>query len=97
MDKLTRKNEIGFMCVTAAMAKLLSDRGGVCGVGVNSHAKPYVHLQPWRFMELFGEDTDYWYNEGDPDYRTINTEVNGIEIFALMTKFDIMENGELIA
>lgn len=97
MDKLARKNEIGFMCVTAAMAKLLKDKGGVCGVDVNCHGKPCVHLQPWRFMELFGEDTDYWYNEGDPDYRTINTEVNGIEFFALLSGFDVIHEGRLIA
>ena len=97
MDKQTRKSEIGFMCIVAALVKQLWDKGGICSVGINAYLQPFVHMQPWRFMECFGEDTDYWYNEGDPDYRTINTEVNGILFFALMTNYDQIADGRLYA
>lgn len=96
MDKTERKREIGILSVVAALVKLMMDKGGICGFGIDQYRRPYIHLQPWRFLELFGEDTEFWYNDGDPDYRTINTEVNGIQFFALMTGFDVILDGRLI-
>ena len=97
MDKKDRKSEIGFLAIVASMVKLVMDKGGVCNFGIDTDHQPYVHLQPWMFLQLFGEDTEFWYNEGKPDYRTINTKVNGVKFFALMTGFDLIEEGRLIA
>ena len=96
MDKAQRKSDIGLMCVTAGMAKLLIDKGGVVGVGRDRHDLPYVHLMPWRFVDYFGEDTEFEYRQEAPDYRTMEVIVNGVRFFALITELDWIRDGRLV-
>lgn len=103
MDKQARKSEIGFLGISAAMAKQCSDKSGVIGVGRwLDRRKPFIQhtagvfLQPWKFMELFGEDTEYEYlTDSDGDMQVV-TSVNGVTYYAYIRDDDLIEDGRLI-
>ena len=95
MDKKERKSDIGMMTIVAAMVKQLTDKNGVVAFGTPRNDTPSVHMLPKRFLEYFGDDTDFEYSENDPDFRTISTMVNGVLFYALLDSFDVIENGRL--
>ena len=101
MDKNTRKSDIGFMTIVAALAKQCIEKPGVCGVGYyldkrkgpGLHYVPGVHLTAETFLEYFGEDTDFEYREtGYGDVEMV-TEVNGVTFYALINSTDRIESG----
>ena len=103
MDKRQRKSDIGYMALVAAMVNSIVDKDGVCGVHPYLERrktvlqyKPGVQLQLWKFMELFGEDTEYEYiTDRDGDMSVI-TEVNGVTFYALAGISDEIKEGRLI-
>ena len=104
MDKNERKSEIGFLGIVAAMAKQCIDKDGVISVGLYLDRRkpglwyvPGVFLQPWKFMELFGEDTNYEYLTDRYGDMHVMTDVNGIVYFALINANDLIEDGRLVA
>lgn len=103
MDKRTRKSDIGYLALSAAMAFMCSEKPGVCSVhywtdrrGDKLKRKPGVHLLASQFLEYFGEDTNYEYLEDDDGDRQMVTEVNGVVFYALVGYGDDIENGVLI-
>ena len=103
MDKTERKSDIGFLGIAAALAKMCTDKDGVIDIGTwldrrkaGYEWKPGVFLQPWKFMELFGEDTEYQYfRDRDGDLQVF-TQVNGITYFAIIRSYDLIVNGVLV-
>lgn len=104
MEKAQRKSDIGFLAIVAAMVKQCMDKLGVCGIslylekrpGATWGYRPGVHLQAWRFMDYFGEDTNYEYiTDRDGDMKVI-TDVNGVVFFALIDGLDLIQNGRLV-
>lgn len=103
MDKKDRKSEIGFLGIAAAMAKQCSDKDGVIGVGYWLDRRkpllqytPGVFLQTYKFMELFGEDTEYQYFADKDGDMQVFTQVNGVTYYALIGDHDLVENGVLV-
>ena len=103
MEKAERKSEIGFLGISAAMAKQCSDKSGVIGVGRwLDRRKPFiqytagVYLQPWKFMQLFGEDTEYEYMEDHHGDLQVVTSVNGVTYYAYIRNDDMIEDGVLV-
>ena len=103
MEKQARKSEIGFLGVAAALAKMCIDKDGVIDVGTWLDRrktvlewKTGVFLQPWKFMELFGDDTEYEYlTDRDGDMEVV-TQVNGVTYYALIRDLDLIEDGRLV-
>ena len=103
MEKAQRKSEIGFLGLVAAMTKQCSDQDGVIGVNMwldrrkpGLQYTPGVYLQPYKFMELFGEDTDYEYmTDRDGDMQVV-TQVNGVTYYAYIRDDDLIEDGVLV-
>jgi len=103
MDKSERKSEIGFLGIAAALAKQCIDKDGVVSVGPwydnrRPHDitwKPGVFMWPWKFFELFGDDTEFEYVPDRYSGLQIVTEVNGIVYYATVTHSDVIENGRL--
>ncbi len=105
-EKQIRKSNIAQMSVVAAMVNDIVTGDGVCGFQpfldrrksspVELHYEPGVLLQPWKFIELFGEDTNFEYvNDRDGDLTMI-TQVNGVVFHALVDKTDLIRNGRLV-
>ena len=84
---------------------LISDPG-VCGfqqfldrrksTPTELHFEPGVLLQPWKFMELFGEDTNFEYISDRDGDLTMITNVNGVVFYALVDKTDRIRDGRLV-
>lgn len=103
MEKTQRKSNIGYMALVGTMVNNIVNGDGVCGVHpyLERRAdmwtyKPGVHLQAWKFMELFGDDTEYEYLEDWRGDRSVITEVNGVVFYALVDDTDLLENGVLV-
>jgi len=84
MDKKSRKSEIGFLGIVACMSKQCEDHDGVLAIHMWLDPRrpgisylPGVFLEGWKFMELFGDDTEYEYLtdcDGDMQVFTIVNE-----------------------
>jgi hypothetical protein len=103
MDKQARKSEIGFLGVAAALAKMCIDKDGVIDVGTWLDRRKMVHewqtgvfLQPWKFMELFGDDTEYEYMTDRFGDMQIVTTVNGVVYYAIIQDYDLIQDGRLV-
>lgn len=104
MTKIERKSVICLMAIVAAMVKKIVDMIGVCGVhpwldrrgGFTWTYLPGVQLMAWKFMELFGEDTNYEYLTDSDGDMTIITEVNGVIFHAPISGMDQIHNGRLV-
>jgi hypothetical protein len=105
-EKQIRKSNITQMSVVATMVDNLISEPGVCGfqqfldrrksTPTELHFEPGVLLQPWKFMELFGEDTDFEYIKDRDGDLTIITQVNGVTFYALACNSDLIRNGRLV-
>ncbi len=105
-EKQIRKSNITQMSVVATMVDNLISEPGVCGfqqfldrrksTPAELHFEPGVLLQPWKFMELFGEDTDFEYIKDRDGDLTIITQVNGVTFYALANNSDLIRNGRLV-
>lgn len=105
-EKQIRKSNITQMSVVATMVDNIISEPGVCGfqqfidrrksTPIELHFAPGVLLQPWKFMELFGEDTNFEYIKDRDGDLTIITQVNGVVFHALVDKTDLIRNGRLV-
>lgn len=105
-EKQIRKSNITQMSVVATMVDNLISEPGVCGfqpfldrrksTPVELHYEPGVLLQPWKFMELFGEDTDFEYIKDRDGDLTMITQVNGVTFFALINGTDLIREGRIV-
>lgn len=105
-EKQIRKSNITQMSVVATMVDNLISEPGVCGfqqfldrrksTPAELHFEPGVLLQPWKFMELFGEDTNFEYISDRDGDLTMITEVNGVVFHALVDKTDLIRDGRLV-
>lgn len=101
-----RKSNIAQMSVVATMVNDIVTGDGVCGfqpfldrrksTPVELHYEPGVLLQPWKFIELFGEDTNFEYVSDRDGEVTMITEVNGVTFYALTDNSDLIRNGRLV-
>lgn len=101
-----RKSYITQMCEVATMVDNLISEPGVCGfqqfidrrksTPIKLHFEPGVLLQPWKFIELFGEDTDFEYITDRGGDLTIITQVNGVTFYALVNNSDLIQDGRLV-
>lgn len=102
-SKAERKSDIGFLALVAHLQKQCQDKDGVISIlpwldrrkwpGLSY--MPGVFMHAYKFMELFGEDTEYEYitdREGD---RQVYTIVNGVSFFAYVGDDDAIKNGRL--
>lgn len=103
-EKQIRKSNITQMSVVATMVHniVMKDDYGVCGLYPflesrmgESRFVPGVLLQPWKFMELFGEDTEFEYLEDKDGDKTLYVEVNGVVFHALIHGMDVIVDGRL--
>lgn len=105
-EKQIRKSNITQMSVVATMVNNIVTGDGVCGfqpfldrrksTPVGLHYEPGVLLQPWKFIELFGEDTDFEYIKDRDGDLTIITQVNGVTFYALAGSSDLIRDGRLV-
>lgn len=105
-EKQIRKSNITQMCEVATMVNNIVKGDGVCGfhpfldrrksTPVGLHYEPGVLLQPWKFIELFGEDTDFEYIKDRDGDLTIITQVNGVTFYALADSSDLIRDGRLV-
>ena len=104
-EKTKRKSDIAYMALVATMVNNIVSEPGVCGIQpfidsrrstpIEQHFAPGVLLQPWKFMEIFGEATNFEYIDHH-GYLTMITEVNGVVFHTLVDKTDLIRNGRLI-
>lgn len=104
-EKQIRKSNIIQMSVVATMVDNLISEPGVCGfqqfldrrksTPTELHFEPGVLLQPWKFMELFGEDTNFEYIDHH-GYLTMITDVNGAIFYAPVDYSDRIRDGRLV-
>ncbi len=104
-EKQIRKSNIAQMSVVATMVNNLVSEPGVCGIQpfidsrkstpTGLHFAPGVLLQPWKFMELFGEDTNFEYIDRH-GFLTIITDVNGVVFHAPVDRTDLIRDGRLV-
>lgn len=105
-EKTKHKSGIAYMALVATMVNNIVSEPGVCGIqpfidGRRStpfelHFVPGVLLQPWKFMELFGEGTNFEYISDRDGDLTMITEVNGVVFHALVDKTDLIRDGRLV-
>lgn len=105
-EKQIRKSNIAQMSVVATMVNNIVTGDGVCGfqpfldrrksTPVELHYEPGVLLQPWKFIELFGEDTNFEYVSDRDGEVTMITEVNDVTFYALTDNSDLIRNGRLV-
>lgn len=101
MDK---KEKIGCLTLTATLVfKVVNGFSGVCGIHPHlDRRKPFlqyvpgVQLQPWKFIELFGDDTEYEYIRDSYGDLSMITEVNGVMFHALINSMDLIQDGRLV-
>lgn len=103
MDKKKRKEEIGRLTLIATLVYDEVTRSGHGVVSLQPHMDarndlkmvPGAHLQPALFMELFGDDTEYEYIDGDYG-KYVVTNVNGVKFFALVNGTDLIQEGRIV-
>ena len=105
-EKQIRKSNIAQMSVVATMVNNIVTGDGVCGfqpfldrrksTPIKLHYEPGVLLQPWKFIELFGEDTNFEYIKDRDGDLTMITQVNGVTFYALVNNSDLIRNGRLV-
>lgn len=102
MDKKKRKEELGRLTLIATVVYDEIARGGHGVISLQPHMDahdlklgPGVHLQPALFMELFGDDTEYEYIDGDYG-KYVVTNVNGVTVFALINGTDLIQEGRIV-
>lgn len=103
-EKQKRKKTIGFMAMLATMVfKIVNGHSGVCGIHPHLDRRksflqyvPGVQLQPWKFMELFGDDTEYEYIQDSYGDLSVVTEANGVMFHALINDMDLIRDGRLV-
>ena len=93
MDKTKKDVLIIALSMVAENVNKLYKEPGVCGFGpylnrVTGDYEPGVHLQFEKFMELFGDDTEYEYKDRGNDDREVRAVVNGVIFYALVTDLD---------
>lgn len=102
-EKTQRKSEIGRMALVATLVDdiIENSKHGVISLQQHLDARddmkwsPGVHLQPKLFMELFGDDTEYEYIDGDYG-KNVVTNVNGVTFYALINGMDLIRDGRLV-
>lgn len=104
-EKQIRKSNIAYMALVATMVNNIVSEPGVCGIQpfidgrritpFELHFVPGVLLQPWKFMELFGEGTNFEYIDHH-GYLTMITEVNGAIFYAPVDYSDRIRDGRLV-
>ena len=102
--KQVRKGDIGYMALVGTMvSNIVNGWSGVCGVHPYLDRrtgdlcyKPGVQLQAWKFMDVFGEDTEYEYLEDKDGDMEVITEVNGVTFYALLGCSDEIQKGRLV-
>lgn len=103
MEKKKGKEEIGRLALVATLVHDIIEKGKHGIVALQPHLddrnglkwSPGAHLQPAKFMELFGDDTEYEYV--DTDYgKTVLTTVNGVTFYALINGTDLIQDGRLV-
>ena len=105
-EKHIRKSNITQMSVVAIEVDNLISEPGVCGfqqfidrrksTPTELHFAPGVLLQPWKFIERFGEDTNFEYISDRDGDLTMITEVNGVVFYTLVDKTDLIRDGRLV-
>ena len=102
-EKQKRKSDIAYMALVATMVNNIISGDGVCGVHPYLERrktvlqyKPGVQLQPWKFMELFGDDTEFEYLEDRDGDKTLYVEVNGVSFYAPVNGMDEIIEGRLV-
>lgn len=103
MDKMDRKSEICFLGGAAAIAKICEDKKGVIGPckwldrrRFGTYYEAGMFLQPYKFMELFGEDTEYQYYKDKDSTLYVFTQVNGVTFYAMIRDDDLIVDGRLV-
>ena len=103
MNKMDRKSEICFFGVAGAISKVCEDKMGVIGPGkwldrrkAGIQYTAGMYLQPYKFMELFGEDTEYQYFRDKHGDLQVFTQVNGVTFYAYIRDDDIIIDGRLV-
>lgn len=101
-ERQVRKSNISYLAIVAAMVNRVVNGDGICAVHPYLDTRkglywvPGVHMQLWKFMEMFGEDTNYEYvTDKDGDMKVI-TDVEGVIFYALVSGLDLLENGVLV-
>ena len=104
-ERQIRKSNITQMSEVATMVDNLISEPGVCGfqqfidrrksTPIELHFAPGVLLQPWKFLELFGEDTNFEYIDHH-GYLTMITDVNGAIFYAPVDDSDRIRDGRLV-
>lgn len=102
MNKKKRKEEFGRLTQIATVVYDEIARSGHGVISLQPHLDarddmkwgPGVHLQPALFMELFGDDTEYEYIDGDYGKYAVTT-VNGVTVFALINGTDMIQEGRI--
>lgn len=105
-EKQLRKSNIAYMAMVATMANNLVSEPGVCGIQpfldrrkstpTEVYFAPGILMQPWKFIERFGEDTNFEYISDRDGDLTMITEVNGVVFHALVDKTDLIRDGRLV-
>ena len=96
MNETKKSMLIIALSMVAENVNKLYKEPGVCGFGpyLNRQTgdyEPGVHLQFEKFMEFFGDDTEYEYKDRGDDDREVRTVVNGVTFYALVTDLDRVE------
>lgn len=102
-EKTQRKSEIGRLALVATLVDdiIENSKRGVISLQPHLDARndlkmiPGAHLQPALFMELFGDDTEYEYIDGDYG-KYVVTNVNGVKFFALVNGTDLIQEGRIV-
>ena len=101
MNEKTKKSDINYLAMVAAMAKQCIDKDGVCGVGVYlDHRKPGswyvpgVQMLAKTFLEYFGDEGFEYRTRGD-GYELVK-EIHGVTFYALIDDSDMIREGRLV-
>ena len=107
MEKVKRKSDIGLMTLVAGIVHQMTEEDGICGVDSYCDSrmfdigkakdltfKPGVQMQPKKFLEYFGDDTNFEYISGNYHTEMI-TEVNGVVFHAIVCSMDFIVDGEI--
>lgn len=102
MDKKERNEKTGRLTLIATLVndEIIRSNHGVISLQPHMDPRdlklsPGVHLQPALFMELFGDDTEYEYIDGDYG-KYVVTNVNGVTVFALINGTDLIREGRIV-
>lgn len=105
-EKTKSKSDIAYMALVATMVNNIVSEPGVCGIQpyldrrkstpTELHFDPGVLMQPWKFIERFGEDTNFEYISDRDGDLTIITNVNGAVFRAPVDRTDLIRDGRLV-